>query len=159
MHTGDESGEGAGASSAQDEVAARVRREVKSESADEVRGERGSADGEVSCEQVAGARMRKVPRAPTEEEWRLHRATHCPFRSWCPKCVAGRAVRGGHPESEGFIDDDVPMVCVDYCFLRRGTESDKSIPVLVAKVRKMNLMFAHVVPFKGGGCREVVCLS
>ena len=159
VHNGDERGEGARGSSEQDEVRARARREEKSQVAEDVRGETSSAEvEEESREQVSGARIRKVPRAPSEEEWRLHRATHCPFRSWCPKCVAGQAVRGSHLESEGFIGDDVPMVCVDYCFLRRGTDSDSSIPVLVAKVRKMNLMFAHVVPFKGGGCREVVSL-
>ena len=32
--------------------------------------------------------------APSLEEWRKHRLTHPPYRSWCPDCVAGKAVDG-----------------------------------------------------------------
>ena len=49
------------------------------------------------------------------------------------------------------------MVSIDYCFLR-GSPSDASVPVLVMKVRRLNLIFAHVVPHKGGSHSEVVSL-
>ena len=39
-------------------------------------------------EEASGEKMRQVPKGPTQEEIRRHRATHCPYRSWCPKCVA-----------------------------------------------------------------------
>ena len=44
---------------------------------------------------------------------------------------------------------------IDYCFLRRSSD-EKTVPVLVAMVRKLGLVFAHVVPFKGGSHKEVV---
>ena len=34
--------------------------------------------------------------APSLEEWRNHRLTHLPYRSWCPDCVAGKAVDDAH---------------------------------------------------------------
>ena len=87
----------------------------------------------------------------------MHRATHSPFRSWCPKCVAGRGVRGGHGESRE-PRDDTPHINLDYCFIRRGLDGETSVPVLVVKVRRLNVMFAHVVPHKGGSHKDVVAL-
>ena len=37
------------------------------------------------------ALRRKFPRTPSAEEVRAHRASHMPFRDWCPECVAGAA--------------------------------------------------------------------
>ena len=112
---------------------------------------RGDDDGkeeeEEVHEQANGERMRKIPHGPSPEEWGIHRITHRPYRSWCPKCVAGRGHQGAHVASEDPLDD-TPMVSIDYCFLRRSSE-DRSVPVLVAKVRQLNILFAHVVPFKG----------
>ena len=89
------------------------------------------------AERARRDRMKSVPRPPSAEEQRLHRATHCPYRSWCPKCVAARAHRTGHvgkaEETEG-----APQVSFDYCFLRRGGGSEPSIPVLVGKVRQIS---------------------
>ena len=47
-------------------------------------------EGEV-FEKGPSERTRRIPHGPSAEEIRLHRITHCPYRSWCPKCVAGRA--------------------------------------------------------------------
>ena len=55
---------------------------------------------EENFERAVGEKIKKPPNAPSEKEWRIHRATHCPFRSWCPKCVAARAHQGGHGDSE-----------------------------------------------------------
>eukprot|EP00971_Amphidinium_carterae_P283385 5625998-Amphidinium_carterae.1 len=41
-------------------------------------------------EETVDVESRRVPRAPTAEEVRVHRLTHCPFRTWCPVCVAAR---------------------------------------------------------------------
>ena len=71
-------------------------------------------DEEEVFERVAGAKAKKIPRGPTAEEQRLHRVTHCPFRSWCPKCVAGRGHQGGHFASEEPLDD-TPIISIDYC--------------------------------------------
>ena len=39
----------------------------------------------------------KAPQQPTREEWEQHQTTHTPYKSWCPHCVAARAVRRKHP--------------------------------------------------------------
>ena len=69
--------------------------------------------------------------------------------------MAGRGHQGGHSASQDPIDG-TPIIALDNRFLRRGTEGEASVPVLVAKVRKLNLLFAHVVPNKGGSHREVI---
>ena len=69
--------------------------------ADEVReGEEVVEESEDSAsergnENVVVRRQKEVI-APTSEEMRAHRATHIPFRNWCPECVAGR---GKEPDS------------------------------------------------------------
>ena len=37
-----------------------------------------------------------TPEGPTQREIEEHMANHIPFRSWCPFCVAGKAVSGPH---------------------------------------------------------------
>ena len=64
-------------------------------------------------------RIRRPPGNPTKEEVRKHRATHVPYRSWCPVCVAARAHRSGHVAAPEPLDD-TPQIAMDYCFLRRG---------------------------------------
>ena len=68
-----------------------------------------------SPERPSEDKMKIPPKAPSASEWRIHRATHVPFRSWCPKCVAARGKRGDHPGSEEPLDE-TPQVSVDYCF-------------------------------------------
>ena len=91
---------------------------------------------------------KKPPSAPSEEDWRHHRLTHWPYRSWCPICVAARAVEDAHrlrgPPSEA----DGPEVHWDYCFLR-NRPGDPSVPVSVGEDRKTRCFIAHVVPGKG----------
>ena len=52
--------------------------------------------------------------------------------------------------------DTTPQISIDYCFIRRGVDGERSVPVLVATVRRYNLLFAHVVPHKAGSHKEVV---
>ena len=40
------------------------------------------------------------PYAPSRQERAEHRITHCPFRSWCPDCVAGKNQRDTSSEAE-----------------------------------------------------------
>ena len=71
---------------------------------DEVR--EGEEDAEVGEESEISERDRgnenvvvrrqKEVIAPTSEEMRAHRATHIPFRNWCPECVAGRGKDEAH---------------------------------------------------------------
>ena len=96
----------------------------------------GPQEGSESFEEARKERMKKVPKPPSAMEQRIHRATHCPFRSWCPKCVAGRGQRSDHVSTEEF-PNSVPQISFDYCFLRRGGSGDASVPVVVGKVRKL----------------------
>ena len=49
-----------------------------------------SRDAEESVESRAVGGKRP-PGAPGEADWREHRQTHWPFRSWCLVCVAARS--------------------------------------------------------------------
>ena len=42
------------------------------------------------CGEARVIKVQSKPRGPAFAEWRQHRATHYPFRSWCPYCVAAR---------------------------------------------------------------------
>ena len=107
---------------------------------------------EAETEEQGSCKVKPVPKSPSPDEVRMHNATHIPFRSWCPKCIAGRGHQSGHFSSEAPLDG-TPMISVDYCFLRRS-ENGTSIPVLIAKVRRLNILFAYVVSHKGSS--EVV---
>ena len=91
---------------------------------------------------------KKPPAAPSEKEWRHHRLTHWPYRSWCPICVAARAVEDAHRLRGPPSESDGPEIHWDYCFLR-NRPGDPSVPVLVGKDRKTRCFVAHVVPGKG----------
>ena len=43
----------------------------------------------------------KAPRLAGAKEIEEHNLTHCPFRSWCPHCVKGRAKDDAHRVMQG----------------------------------------------------------
>ena len=43
------------------------------------------------------ARSKPSPRRPSSEAIEAHYRTHCPFRSWCPVCVAASGREDPHP--------------------------------------------------------------
>ena len=47
------------------------------------------------------ARVKPSPTKPNSEEVGRHEATHCPYRSWCPACVAASAKEDAHPRQQG----------------------------------------------------------
>ena len=47
------------------------------------------AEGRAAC-------RKPEVHVPSLEEWRQHRLTHLPYRSWCPDCVAGKTVDDAH---------------------------------------------------------------
>ena len=69
------------------------------------------------------------PGEPTRAEWEEHQATHLPFRSWCPHCVAGRQDNPPHRRQEE-RESRVPEVHMDYCFVRR-TDEEEVLPTLI----------------------------
>ena len=48
-------------------------------------------EDEMRVEEARDALTRRPASRPTVEEIRRHRATHLPFRDWCPECIAGSA--------------------------------------------------------------------
>ena len=112
----------------------------------------GEAPGPVAeDEESAEARIMRTkvpPKAPSIQAWREHQLMHLPFRSWCPHCVAGKAVDDAHRARHPEADAEGPEFHFDYCFLRNRA-GEKSLPVLVGKDRRTKCFLAHAVPGKG----------
>ena len=107
-------------------------------------------DEEGEVEESRPVFVRNPPKGPSEEEMRKHRATHYPFRSWCPWCVAGRAKNWPHRRAQSDEEHEFPEICFDYAFPRKEKEGT-SVPVLVGRERRSKALIAHVVPYKGAG--------
>ena len=77
---------------------------------------------ELAVEEAKVAKVARDPSAPTRQEVEAHEATHLPYRSWCPICVAGRRDNAPH---KSLTDEErsVPEVVMDYCFIRRAVET------------------------------------
>ena len=99
----------------------------------------GGSDGEG--EEAVTVVRRRVARQPTQEEIRLHRITHLPYREWCPECVAGAANDHAHPRRKMGDDDrlEVPEIHWDYCFPRDKAQGEQSVVVLVGRDRETKL--------------------
>ena len=70
----------------------------------EIFGEEIAEDDEQGLGEQEEARkpmIRRAPREPTKQEIDDHDATHLPFRSWCPMCVAGKAKHWPHLKTAG----------------------------------------------------------
>ena len=103
----------------------------------------------------------KEPMKPTYEVWERHQATHTPFESWCPHCVAARDARRGHPskgrrgrlvpDTEG--GDGPTKVSMDYMVLHdrvgKYKESTYNPPYLVVIEHKFGRCWTYQVPNKG----------
>ena len=67
----------------------------------------------------------KAPRFPRAKEIEEHNLTHCPFRSWCPRCVKGQAKDDAHRVmQDDLAESDVVRVSMDYCFLTERVSSE-----------------------------------
>ena len=60
---------------------------------------------EIVCEEKESEEARapevlRDPGAPTLQEVEEHNITHMPFRSWCPRCVTGKAQERPHRKQE-----------------------------------------------------------
>ena len=97
---------------------------------------------------VRVAVIKRGPKDPTEQEIKEHYATHVPFRSWCPHCVAAAAKCTPHKKTEEH-ETSVPRQHLDYWFMRDEKGAD-SVPVIVIKDEETKGFGAHVVTVKGG---------
>ena len=58
----------------------------------------------------------RSPLQPSAEEVQKHNITHCPYRSWCRACVAGKGKSLAHKD-EGYEASHVlPTLSIDYGF-------------------------------------------
>jgi hypothetical protein len=113
----------------------------------DVRQDEEQQDDEGVIEEAAVSKPAKDPHAPSLAEREEHEATHLPYRSWCAECVCGRRDNPPHlrrsPEER-----TVPMVLMDYAFVRRHDEVEK-ITVLLMKDRESRAVRAWVMRNKG----------
>ena len=80
----------------------------------------------------------------------LRRATHLPFRDWCPECIAGSANDWPHRRRGTKTEVlSVPELHCDYCFPKDHAGGDYAV-VLVARDRETRITVSHLVPVKGG---------
>ena len=105
-----------------------------------------------SDEEEAGVRNAKVkrgPKEPTEKEIVEHNATHVPYRSWCPHCVAAAGKATPHSTTTTDTDEKcVPCLHTDYWFMRDGPGTEAT-PVIVLRDDDTKAYGAHVVTVKG----------
>ena len=94
------------------------------------------------------AEIMRRPYTPTQEEVEEHMATHLPYRSWCPHCVAGRGIAGHHvTHAEG--KKLGITISMDYCFLVPMERSQHVCPVLVVYDGDLEAIWALPVVAKG----------
>ena len=110
----------------------------------------------VDEEERGGKRRdRPHPKKPTAQEVEVHEKSHLPFRSWCRVCMAARGVSDPHRRRRDKDEYQVPMVSLDYAFLRNKPK-DPCAVVLVGKDRDSGALMAHIVPMKGAETEWVV---
>ena len=74
---------------------------------------------EIVCEEKEGEEARapevlRDPGAPTAKEIEEHNTTHLPLRSWCPRCVTGKAQDRPHRmRKEAQMEKQVPEIVFD----------------------------------------------
>ena len=74
-------------------------------------------------------------------EYRGHRTTHRPYRSWCKICVMGRGASSPHRKSDAQEDlDGVFLVSMDYGFVGERESEEQVAPMLVTRERKHKIM-------------------
>ena len=90
------------------------------------------------------ARVKPSPAKPSSEEIARHEASHCPYRSWCPACVAASARDGPHPKQRREAEEPGhALVSLDYEML------EEKITVLVAKDEVTGAVLAYDCFAKG----------
>ena len=89
------------------------------------------------------------PYSPSEEERRNHNLTHCPFRSWCEICVAGKSPAGMH-KKQSAPETKIPVIEFDYTFgSDRPGDPERKISMLVATDSIHKSVFAVQARRKG----------
>ena len=87
-----------------------------------------NVDDDEETEESTHMKSIKSPSAPSRQEMLEHCLTHFPFRSWCQHCVKGKAKATKHSVSGGADDSSVPIIGLDYAFMRdrKGARVEES---------------------------------
>ena len=90
-------------------------------------------------------KLKPSPTLPSRDEVAQHYATHCPYRSWCPICVAASAREDPHRRRAAGRDSEsgLPVVVIDYELL------EGKITVLIARDLESGATLAYDCESKG----------
>ena len=114
---------------------------------------------EETTETVKGYKSPQTPFAPSRQERAEHNVAHCPFRSWCAHCVAGKGKGKPHFASTPSVKEaaSIPLIGVDYAFVNNTNADDEEwaeIKIMAIKDSVSKYVFAIPVPVKGLGESE-----
>ena len=90
----------------------------------------GQQEDEAEDDGVEVGKPMRRPYSPTKEEWIEHMATHVPFRSCCPFCIAGRGISGHHTHDEEQQKVGV-TVSLDDCFMGSLDAEGNTAPIRI----------------------------
>ena len=110
---------------------------------EDILGEQDTPNGQMSeSPEAREARVLPSPVRPSAEAIETHKATHLPYRSWCPVCVKAKGKEDAHRRkktSKGKEDQSnrLPKISLDYQELKsrakkEPTENDKVVKIIVA---------------------------
>ena len=122
--------------------------DMDEEDFEEIKCEESEERQERESEEAREPIVLRDPGAPSPQEVEQHDVTHTPFRSWCPHCVNGKAKDRHHKKQLQQNDEQIPEIVFDYCFLG-WDKGEETLAVLVARDRRTQMIFSHVVPRKG----------
>ena len=92
------------------------------------------------------------PYAPSRQERAEHNVTHCPYRSWCPHCRAGKGKSTPHVKQKRQAKGDrLPMIGIDDAFMSNQGNSEQEyaeMKIMVVKDRASKYVFGVPVPQK-----------
>ena len=104
-----------------------------------------------SSAEAHDARIKPSPTAPTAIEVARHDATHVPYRSWCPICVAASAKEDSHPrKGKKHTEMGLPIIDFDYDLLV------EQLTILVVRDAQSGAKLAYDCEAKGPGDDWVV---
>eukprot|EP00972_Heterocapsa_arctica_P092272 13608626-Heterocapsa_arctica.AAC.1 len=67
---------------------------------------------------------------PTDSQRAAHELVNVPFAPWCPWCVSGRGK--DTPRRQAIGDVTVPLLQLDYSYLKTGAKTDQLTTILKA---------------------------
>ena len=108
---------------------------------------------EKDTEEAERAKVKRIPKMPTQQEIDEHCATHVPFRDWCEYCVHGKAKDDPHYRAKKDREIMVPEIDIDYMWLKGKfpfmDKEESGQPIMIVKDRETKFKRAVMIPAKG----------